>query len=110
MKALVAADEPAKDMAGAEGLLQRHRERKGEIDANEDSFKATSQFGQSLISVGHFASEEIKKKVKPLRHVLGGVQYTVLNCVCVCLNQTVAVPHNREDFTLKSVGRKKYTF
>ena len=64
MKALVIADELAKDMAGAEALLQRHRERKEEIDAEEDSFKATSQFGQSLISAGHFASEEIKKKVR----------------------------------------------
>ena len=35
----------------------------GEIDAQEDSFKATSQFGQSLISAGHYASEEVKEKV-----------------------------------------------
>ena len=35
----------------------------GEIDAQEDSFKATSQFGQSLISTGHYASEEVKEKV-----------------------------------------------
>ena len=36
----------------------------GEIDAQEDSFKATSQFGQSLISGGHYASEEVKEKVR----------------------------------------------
>ena len=33
------------------------------MDAQEDSFKATIQFGQSLISSGHFASDEIKEKV-----------------------------------------------
>ena len=32
MKALLSADELAKDMSGAEAMLQRHRERKGEID------------------------------------------------------------------------------
>ena len=63
MKALLSADELAKDMSGAETMLQRHRERKGEIDAQEDSFKATTQFGQSLISSGHFASDEVKKEV-----------------------------------------------
>ena len=64
MKALLSADELAKDMSGAEAMLQRHRERKGEIDAQEDSFKASTQFGQSLISSGHFASEEVKKEVE----------------------------------------------
>ena len=64
MKALLSADELAKDMSGAEAMLQRHRERKGEIDAQEDSFKAATQFGQSLISSGHFASEEVKKEVR----------------------------------------------
>ncbi len=57
------ADELAKDVAGAEALLQRHRERKEEIDAQDGSFKTTSQFGQSLIASGHFASDEIKEKV-----------------------------------------------
>lgn len=33
------------------------------MDAQEDSFKATIHFGQSLISSGHFASDEIKEKV-----------------------------------------------
>ena len=72
MKALLSADELAKDMSGAEAMLQRHRERKGEIDAQEDSFKATTQFGQSLISSGHFASEEVKKEVRKCRNI-GGV-------------------------------------
>lgn len=33
------------------------------MDAQEDSFKTTIQFGQSLIFSGHFASDEIKEKV-----------------------------------------------
>ncbi len=60
IKALVSADELAKDVAGAEAMVQRHKERKGEIDAQEDSFKASSQFGQSLISSGHYESDQVK--------------------------------------------------
>ena len=77
MKALLSADELARDMSGAEAMLQRHRERKGEIDAQEDSFKAATQFGQSLISSGHFASEEVKKEVEKKSRdclVIGGVR------------------------------------
>lgn len=63
MTALVLADELAKDVAGAEAVIQRHRERKEEIDAQDDSFKASSQFGQSLISSGHYESEQVKQIV-----------------------------------------------
>ena len=64
MVAMVSADELARDVAGAEALLQRHLERKEEIDAQDDSFKATAQFGQSLISSGHYESDDIKEKVR----------------------------------------------
>ncbi|XP_025018416.1 spectrin alpha chain-like [Tetranychus urticae] len=38
MKAIINADEIAKDVAGAEALLERHQELEGEIDARMDSF------------------------------------------------------------------------
>ena len=63
MKALVSADELAKDVAGAEAMMQRHQERKGEMDAQEDSFKAIIQIGQSLIMSGHYESEQVKEIV-----------------------------------------------
>uniref|UniRef100_A0A8B9L2K7 Spectrin alpha chain, non-erythrocytic 1 n=1 Tax=Astyanax mexicanus TaxID=7994 RepID=A0A8B9L2K7_ASTMX len=62
MKALINADELANDVAGAEALLDRHQEHKGEIDAHEDSFKATDEAGQALLNTGHYASEEVKEK------------------------------------------------
>ena len=49
MKAVISADELAKDVAGAEALLERHQEHKGEIDAREDSFAATAEAGQRLL-------------------------------------------------------------
>ena len=73
MRALVLADELAKDVAGAEATLQRHRERKGEIDAQEDSFKTTAHFGQTLLSSGHYASEEVNGKVRTRKGGRDGV-------------------------------------
>ncbi|XP_023696436.2 spectrin alpha chain, non-erythrocytic 1 isoform X2 [Paramormyrops kingsleyae] len=63
MKALINADELANDVAGAEALLDRHQEHKGEIDAHEDSFKGTDEAGQALLNTGHYASEEVKEKL-----------------------------------------------
>ncbi|XP_025060778.1 spectrin alpha chain, non-erythrocytic 1 isoform X4 [Alligator sinensis] len=63
MKALINADELANDVAGAEALLDRHQEHKGEIDAHEDSFKSADESGQSLLAAGHYASDEVKEKL-----------------------------------------------
>ena len=49
--------------SGAEALLERHAEHKSEIDAREDSFRATAEAGQMLLESGHYASEEVKEKL-----------------------------------------------
>ena len=59
-------DELAKDVNGAEALLERHAEHKSEIDAREDSFRATAEAGQMLLDSGHYASEEVKEKLSIL--------------------------------------------
>ncbi|XP_056641828.1 spectrin alpha chain isoform X2 [Diorhabda sublineata] len=66
MKAIISADELAKDVAGAEALLERHQEHRGEIDAREDSFKATTEAGQQLLEKNHYASDEVKEKLSML--------------------------------------------
>lgn len=86
MKAIIAADELAKDVAGAEALLERHQEHrvcpslislafyqivlpinlfrsKGEIDAREDSFRATADAGQVLLEKEHWAAPEVNEKL-----------------------------------------------
>uniref|UniRef100_A0A8V1AL24 Spectrin alpha, non-erythrocytic 1 n=1 Tax=Gallus gallus TaxID=9031 RepID=A0A8V1AL24_CHICK len=63
MKALINADELANDVAGAEALLDRHQEHKGEIDAHEDSFRSADESGQALLAAGHYASDEVKEKL-----------------------------------------------
>lgn len=66
MKALINADELANDVAGAEALLDRHQEHKGEIDAHEDSFKSADESGQALLATGHYASDEVREKLSVL--------------------------------------------
>ncbi|CAH1271225.1 SPTA1 [Branchiostoma lanceolatum] len=66
MRAIVSADELAKDVPGAEALLDKHQEHKGEIDAREDSFRTTAEAGQGLLEENHFASDEVKEKLVAL--------------------------------------------
>ncbi|XP_076454932.1 LOW QUALITY PROTEIN: spectrin alpha chain-like [Babylonia areolata] len=63
MKAIIAADDLAKDVAGAEALLERHQEHKGEIDAREDSFVSCAEAGERLVSSNHFAADEVREKL-----------------------------------------------
>lgn len=66
MKAIISADELAKDVAGAEALLERHQEHKGEIDAREDSFKLTTEAGRQLLQREHYAAAEVQEKLAAL--------------------------------------------
>ena len=66
MKAVICADELAKDVNEAEALLERHAEHKSEIDAREDSFTATADAGQTLLDCGHFAAEDVREKLVSL--------------------------------------------
>ncbi|RWS27338.1 hypothetical protein B4U80_10632, partial [Leptotrombidium deliense] len=65
MKAIISADELAKDVAGAEALLERHQEHRGEIDARLDSFRATAEAGQQLLNQ-NIAVDEVKEKLLAL--------------------------------------------
>ena len=62
----IAADDLAKDVSGAEALLERHQEHKSEIDARENNFWATAEAGKILLESGHYASGEIKERLLTL--------------------------------------------
>lgn len=36
----------------------------GEIDAHEDSFKSADESGQALLAASHYASDEVREKVR----------------------------------------------
>jgi spectrin alpha len=65
-RAAITADELAKDVNGAEALLERHAEHKSEIDARQDSFNANSESGKLLIEEKHYASNDIDEKLNIL--------------------------------------------
>lgn len=96
IRGLVSSDELAKDVTGAEALLERHQvlnsviclltrasvassvtshinhfslslqEHRTEIDARAGTFQAFEQFGQQLLARGHYASPEIQQKLEAL--------------------------------------------
>lgn len=66
MRGLIAADEPASDVAGATALVQRHQEHRGELDARASTLDALVQAGSTLISRGHYASQDIQGRLDSL--------------------------------------------
>lgn len=72
MKAIISADELAKDVAGAEALLERHQEHRGEIDAREDSYRVAVDSGETLLSQ-KIATDDVKEKLHALESEKAGL-------------------------------------
>lgn len=66
MEAHLSSDELAKDVSGAEALVERHSEFKGEIEARKDSFANVQRIGNDLIQQEHYAGKEIRTKLQEL--------------------------------------------
>lgn len=66
IRALIAADDLAKDVPGAEALLEKHQEHKGEMDARSDVIQACGAAGHALVSSGHRASAEVSAALENL--------------------------------------------
>lgn len=62
MNQLVASDELANDVTGAEALLERHQDYRTEIDARAGTFTAFDQFGAQLTQNRHYASDQIRER------------------------------------------------
>ncbi|KAF7492961.1 Spectrin alpha chain [Sarcoptes scabiei] len=65
IRKLIEAEELAKDVAGAEILLERHQEHKSEIDACQDNFTNCENEGRKLLEQG-ITEPEIEEKLKKL--------------------------------------------
>jgi spectrin alpha len=52
MQTLISSSELARDVAGAEALIETHQEHQGEIDARKENFAQTSEAGQQLLDEG----------------------------------------------------------
>lgn len=74
IRALIAADELAKDVPGAEALLERHQEHKGEMDARSDVIRACSAAGAALAAQGHRASADVQTALSALQQEHGALR------------------------------------
>jgi spectrin beta len=59
MLARLTADELAKDVAGAEALIVRHKENKAEIDTRVKEITRFTQRGNALIAEKNFLASEV---------------------------------------------------
>ncbi|XP_076313686.1 LOW QUALITY PROTEIN: spectrin beta chain, non-erythrocytic 5-like [Tachypleus tridentatus] len=66
MKALITSDELAKDVAGAEALLARHKENKSEINARIESCNRFREKGNTIIKSGHFMADDVRDHIQHL--------------------------------------------
>ncbi|KAJ8734488.1 hypothetical protein PYW08_013738 [Mythimna loreyi] len=74
IRALIAADDLAKDVPGAEALLEKHQEHKGEMDARSDVIHACAAAGQALVESGHRASGEVSAALDNLQRESDALQ------------------------------------
>ncbi|KAL0850595.1 hypothetical protein ABMA28_012356 [Loxostege sticticalis] len=110
IRALIAADDLAKDVPGAEALLERHQEHKGEMDAREDVIRACAAAGRALVEGGHRGADEVDAALAALErdsHALHALwdQRRVLYLQCMDLQlfyrdteQADAWMHKQEAF------------
>merc|ERR1719211_183275 len=66
MKGLIASDELASDVTGAEALLERHQEHRTEIDARAGTFQAFELFGKQLLQANHYASDQVQERLESM--------------------------------------------
>jgi hypothetical protein len=60
MQAIITADELARDLAGAEAMIQRYKEHNAEVDSRSDAFAKFRNTGRSFIVDGHFQSKDVR--------------------------------------------------
>lgn len=68
MSTVMTVDELAKDVSGAEALIERHSEHKGELESRDDSLNKTVKSGSELLEQGSTeTSALISEKVTQLK-------------------------------------------
>uniref|UniRef100_A0A8C0PJ77 EF-hand domain-containing protein n=1 Tax=Canis lupus familiaris TaxID=9615 RepID=A0A8C0PJ77_CANLF len=71
---IVSSQELADDLIGTEILLERHQERRADMEAEGPTFQALEDFGAELIRSEHCASPEIEEKLEEIRVKKGDLE------------------------------------
>merc|ERR1711970_723649 len=69
----MSTSEKPRDVSGVELLMNNHQGHKAEIDAREDNFGDVFSLGKELLSQSHYASNEIKEKLRELTDKRNGM-------------------------------------
>merc|ERR1719174_2251503 len=69
----MSTSEKPRDVSGVELLMNNHQGHKAEIDAREDNFGDCITLGKELLSRAHYASNEIKEKLRELTDKRNGM-------------------------------------
>ena len=69
----MSTSEKPRDVSGVELLMNNHQGHKAEIDAREDNFGIVFSLGKELLSRSHYASNEIKEKLRELTDKRNGM-------------------------------------
>merc|ERR1719175_221583 len=69
----MSTSEKPRDVSGVELLMNNHQGHKAEIDAREDNFGDLYSLGKELLSMNHYASDEIKEKLVELTDKRNGM-------------------------------------
>merc|ERR1712106_1160722 len=72
MRQMKTSEKP-RDVSGVELLMNNHQGHKAEIDAREDNFGDLYSLGKELLSMSHYASNEIKEKLRELTDKRNGM-------------------------------------
>merc|ERR1711899_165146 len=65
--------EKPRDVSGVELLMNNHQGHKAEIEARQDNFEDCKGLGKELLSMNHYASNEIKEKLRELTDKRNGM-------------------------------------
>lgn len=68
MVSQVSSEELAKDVPGAEALLERNHEHRMEIDARGETFQEFDDFGNQLIQNSHYEADNIRSKLVDMQN------------------------------------------
>merc|ERR1712156_393895 len=69
----MSTSEKPRDVSGVELLMNNHQGHKAEIDAREDNFGDCVNLGKELLNQSHYASNEIKEKLRELTDKRNGM-------------------------------------
>ena len=88
----MSTSEKPRDVSGVELLMNNHQGHKAEIDAREDNFADVYSLGKELLSMQHYASSEIKEKLRETTDKRNGMIHRLDQYLLIQLENLFSFP------------------